>query len=253
MAWQAIAATIPATNIGSHHRSNVQSTSQDTKNRSGEAEREVQVWDIPTRLFHWLTAVLVLAAYVTLRLDWMNWHVWIGDAVLALVIFRLLWGFFGSDTTRFSRFVAWPRAALAHLAHAFRREPDRQVGHNPAGGLMVLLLLALLGGETLSGLYVNNDVANEGPLTEFVPARVANAVTALHWIFWYALLAAVALHVLAIITYAVAKGQNLLTPMITGAKALPAEIAPPRVASTMRAALLLGASAAAVAALAIFL
>lgn len=215
--------------------------------------RKVRVWDIPTRVFHWLTALLVLAAYLTLRLDWMNWHAWIGDSVLVLVVFRLLWGFFGSETIRFARFVASPRAALTHLAHALRREPDRQVGHNPAGGLMVLLLIALLLGETLSGLYVNNDVANAGLLTEFVPARIANAITSLHWMFWDALLAAVALHVLAIVAYAAAKGQNLVAPMITGSKRLPADIVSPRMASNTRAALLLSLSAAAVAALAAFL
>jgi cytochrome b len=231
----------------------MQSVPPDTTSLKGAADRKVRVWDLPTRLFHWLIAALVPAAYVTLRLDWMNWHVWIGDALLVLVVFRLLWGFFGSDTTRFARFIASPRAAAAHLAHVFRREPDRQVGHNPAGGLMVLLLIALLAGETLSGLYVNNDVANEGPLTEFVPARIANAITALHWIFWDALLAAVALHVLAIVVYGAAKGQNLLTPMITGSKALPLDVPPPRMAGTMRAVLLLSVSAAAVAALASFL
>jgi cytochrome b len=222
-------------------------------NVSSGSDRRVLVWDLPTRLFHWLTAILVLAAYLTWRLDWMNWHAKIGEAALTLVTFRLLWGFFGSDTTRFARFMASPRAALNHLAHAFRREPDHQVGHNPAGGLMVLLLIALLFGETLSGLYVNNDVADQGPLTEFVPARIANAVTALHWIFWDALLAAVALHLLAIVVYATVKGQNLVLPMITGSKTLPGSVPPPRAASAVRALLLLGASALAVAALATFL
>ena len=120
----------------------------------------------------------------------MDWHAKAGYAVLALVIFRLLWGVVGSDTARFSRFVAPPLIAISHLKHALRREPDRQVGHNPAGAWMVLLLLALLLGETLSGLYVANDVADQGPLTELVPAPIANAITALHWIFWDALLAA---------------------------------------------------------------
>ena len=166
------------------------------------------VWDTATRTFHWLTAALVVAAYVTWRLDWMNWHARAGEAVLALVVFRVLWGFFGSATARFAGFVASPRAAVEHLARLLRREPDYQVGHNPAGGWMVLLLLALLAVETLSGIYINNDIADAGPLTELTPAPVANAITAVHWIFWDALLAAIALHLAAILIYATAKGQE---------------------------------------------
>jgi cytochrome b len=211
------------------------------------ASRVVRVWDAPTRLFHWLVAVLVAAAYATWRLNWMDWHARIGDAVLALVLFRLLWGFFGSDTARFSRFLASPRTGVRYLAHAFRREPDRQVGHNPVGGWMVLLLLFLLLGETLTGLYVANDIADVGPLTEITPAPVANAIEALHAIFWDALLAAIALHLLAILFYAAAKGQNLVLPMITGTKALPESVPAPGIASPARAAFLFAGSAAAAA------
>jgi cytochrome b len=214
--------------------------------------RAIVVWDVPTRLFHWLMAALIAVAYVTYLLGWMSWHAVAGDAVLTLVVFRLLWGFFGSQTARFSRFVAAPRAAFAHLGRIFRREPDRQVGHNAAGGWMVLLLLALVLGEALSGVYVQNDVANQGPLTEITPARVANGITASHWILWDALLGAILLHILAIIIYAAAKGQDLLRPMIAGRKMLPATIAQPPIAGTPRAALLLGISALAVAALASF-
>jgi cytochrome b len=213
------------------------------------SDRKALVWDAPTRLFHWLTVVLVLAAYVTWRLNWMDWHAKAGDAVLTLLLFRLLWGFFGSETTRFFRFVASPRAAARHLACVLRREPDRQAGHNAAGGWMVLLLLVLLLGETLSGLYVANDVADEGPLTELTPAPIANTITALHWIFWDALLAAVALHLLAILVYAAVKGHNLLLPMITGWKTLPASVPQPRVAGPVRAVVLFGCSALAVAVL----
>jgi cytochrome b len=218
-----------------------------------DIDRKVLIWDVPTRLFHWLTAALVLAAYITWRLGWMDWHAKAGDAVLTLVGFRLLWGFFGSETTRFSRFLGSPRAAARHLTHVLRREPDRQAGHNPAGGWMVLLLLALLFGETLSGLYVANDVADQGPLTELIPARIANTITALHWIFWDALLTAVALHLLAILAYAAAKGQNLFKPMITGWKSLPADVPAPRMAGPLRASFFLGASAIAVAVLVNFL
>lgn len=217
--------------------------------RVNDTDRKILVWDIPTRLCHWLTVVLLVVAYVTWRLNWMDWHARAGDALLALLVFRLLWGFFGSETTLFSRFVASPRVAAQHLQHILRREPDRTAGHNPAGGWMVLLLLALLLGEALSGLYVANDVADAGPFTELTPARVANAITALHWILWDALLAAVAAHVAAIVIYAAVKGQNLLTAMVTGRKTLPRAVPQPRMAGLVRACLLFGLSAAAVAVL----
>ena len=118
---------------------------------------------------------------------------------------------------------------------------------------MVLLLVLLLLGETLSGLYVANDVADEGPLTELTPASIANAITAFHWILWDALLAAVALHLLAILLYAAAKGHDLLRPMIAGWKVLPADVPQPRMASPVRAAILFASSALLTAALARFL
>jgi cytochrome b len=223
------------------------------KPQARPGRRSVKVWDLPTRLFHWLVVMLVAAAYVTVRLNWMDWHVRIGETLLTLVLFRLLWGCFGSETARFSSFLSSPAAAWRHLRHVLRREPDLQAGHNPAGGWMVVALLALLLGETLSGIYLNNDIANAGPLTEWVPASIANAITALHEILWDALLAAVALHLLAIALYAVAKGHNLLTPMLTGRKHLPARVPAPRLAPTMLALFLLIVGAAATALLATYL
>lgn len=211
--------------------------------------RVVRVWDAPTRIFHWLVAVLVAAAYTTWRLNWMVWHSWVGDMLLTLLLFRLLWGFFGSETARFSRFLVSPRRAVRYLVHALRHESNRQAGHNPAGGWAVLLLLFLLLGETLTGLYVANDIADVGPFTEITPAPVANAIAALHAIFWDALLAAIALHLVAILAYAVAMGQNLLLPMITGTKVLPESVPPPSIASPARAAFLIAGSAAAAAVL----
>lgn len=212
-----------------------------------DASRIVTVWDVPIRLFHWLAAALVAAAYATWRLNWMEWHARVGDGLLALLLFRLLWGFFGSDTARFSRFVASPRIVAQHLKFALLREPDWQIGHNPAGGWMVLLLLLLLLVETLTGIYVANDVADVGRFTEVVPAPVANAIETSHAIVWDVLLGAIVLHVLAIFGYAAAKGQNLLRPMITGTKVLPENLPAPRLASPARAALLFVGAAAATA------
>ncbi len=215
--------------------------------RMNDAFRSVIVWDGSIRLFHWLAAALVVAAYVTWRLDWMDWHGRVGDALLALLLFRLLWGVFGSDTARFSRFLVSPRIAVQHLKFALLREPDRQIGHNPAGGWMVLLLLLLLLVETLTGLYVANDIADVGPFTEVVPASVADAIEGAHAIVWDLLLAAIILHLLAIVAYAAVKGQNLFRPMVTGKKVLPASLPAPRLASPARAALLFAGAAAAAA------
>lgn len=214
------------------------------------SDRKVLVWDGATRLFHWAMVMLFAASYVTWRLNWMDWHAYAGYALFTAILFRILWGFFGSETTRFSSFLVSPRAAARYLAHALRREPDRQAGHNPAGAWMIVLLLLLLLGEILTGVYVANDVADAGPFSELVPAPAANMITALHWILWDALLAAVALHLLAVVLYAVVKGQNLLLPMVTGWKILPASVQQPRTAGAIRAAVLLGCSALAVAVLA---
>jgi cytochrome b len=207
--------------------------------------RVVQVWDIAVRLFHWLIVALVAAAYATWRLDWMVWHGWIGDLLLALVLFRLLWGFFGSETARFTHFLTSPRIVFQHLRYALLREPDRQVGHNPAGGWMILFLLLLLLAETLTGIYVANDIADVGPLTGIVPAAAANAIDFSHAVLWKILLASIGLHVLAIVGYAAVKGQDLVLPLITGTKVLPEPVIAPRMASPARAAVLFIGSAAA--------
>ncbi len=212
-------------------------------------DRKVLVWDVPTRLFHWLVAVLVAAAYATWRLNWMDVHAEIGEVLLALVIFRILWGFFGSDSARFGRFLASPTVVARHLRKMLRREPDHLPGHNPAGGWMVCLLLFLLLVEILTGIYVLNDVADEGPFTELVPASIADAITALHSIFWNVLVFAIAAHLGAILLYAIAKRQNLVVPMITGWKVLPQTVPRPRIAGLARALLLLGCSALAAAGL----
>jgi len=213
----------------------------------------VLVWELPVRLFHWTIFALVVSAYVTWRENWMDWHVWIGYVALTAVLFRILWGFFGGDCARFTQFLTAPRAAASHLRHVLRREPDRQVGHNAAGGWMVLLLLALLLIETLSGLLVYNDIADEGPLTELMPAQLGTAITATHSIGWDVLLGAACVHVAAILVYAGVKRQNLVGPMITGRKLLPPEIAAPRGGGALRAIVLLGISGLAVSALARYL
>ena len=110
---------------------------------------------------------------------------------------------------------------------------------------MVLLLLVLLLAETLTGIYVANDIADVGPLTGIVPAAVADAIDSSHAILWHVLLAAITVHALAIVGYAAVKGQDLVLPLVTGTKVLPEPVIAPRMASQARAAVLFAGSFAA--------
>lgn len=191
-----------------------------------------RIWDLPVRLFHWLLVLLVALLWYTgdvggldlslplpggrsLFLANMDIHMLAGQTVLALVLFRLLWGVAGSTTARFSAFVRGPRAALAYLKAALRGEPPLTLGHNPAGGLMIVLMLALLLAQAVTGLFASDDLFSEGPLAHLVGSDASGRLTELHGWLFKALLAAVALHVSVIVLYLL-RGKNLIRAMITG-------------------------------------
>jgi len=215
-----------------------------------EPTHSVTVWDLPTRLFHWALVLLVLTSYISVHLNWMDLHFLSGYSVAGLLLFRLGWGFIGSDTARFANFLRSPFAALRHLAHLARREPDREVGHNAAGGWMVLVMLLLLAVQVATGLCANDDVMLEGPFAKYAGKELSDRLTAIHHANFNLIEAAIFLHLAAILTYAVLKRQDLVRPMLTGRKRLPAEVAAPALAHKLRAAILL-ATAVAVVALAV--
>jgi cytochrome b len=206
----------------------------------------MRIWDLPTRLFHWVVVVLIFAAWLSAWRNWMQVHVVCGLTLLTLLMFRLIWGFIGSDTARFSYFLKGPGAAMGHLARLLRREPDTETGHNAAGGWMVIVLLALLCVQVGTGLCANDDIMVEGPLAEFVGKSRSDWLTHIHHLNFTLIEVAIALHVLAIVTYRVLKGQNLLLPMITGKKRLPGATRAPRMMHPVLALVVLLFSALAV-------
>ena len=186
------------------------------------------IWDLPIRLFHWILVVLLVTSWLTERLNYMRLHVICGLTILTLLLFRVVWGFVGSDTARFSRFLKNPIEALRHLMQLTRREPDTEVGHNAAGGWMVIGLLALLFIQVGTGLCANDDVLTEGPLARMTGKEWSDWLTHIHGLNFRLIEIAVVLHVFAIITYRVLKGHNLLLPMLTGKKRLPGATPAPR-------------------------
>ena len=214
----------------------------------------MRVWDMPTRLFHWAIVLLVLASFVSAQASWMELHLVSGYLVLALLLFRLVWGFIGSETSRFGKFLVSPLKGLRQLRALRQPTPDTQIGHNEAGGWMVLIMLLLLAVQAVSGLFNTEEYgkayAAAGPLARYVDKDVASLAGAVHAINFNLLAAAIVLHILAIAIYARVKKHDLLRPMITGVKRLPAATRQPRLVSPVRAAWVLAGAGVAVWALA---
>jgi cytochrome b len=206
----------------------------------------MKVWDLPVRLFHWALVLLIFGAWLGQELNRMDLHIWIGEWILALLLFRIVWGFVGSDTARFSHFLGSPVAALRHLSHIRTREPDTEIGHNAAGGWMVLVMLALLALQTGTGLFSNDDGDTEGPLFHLISKDQSDWLSDIHYLSFKAIEAVIVLHVLAIAAYAVLKRHNLVRPMVTGTKLMPPDAAAPRLVNPLWALLILAASFGAV-------
>ena len=209
----------------------------------------MKVWDAPTRLFHWAIVLLIAISYVTIKNAsgdhlalFMRLHMLSGYAMLTLLLFRLAWGFVGSETSRFSQFLRNPLDGLRHLAQFGRREPDDQIGHNAAGGWMVIVLLVTLAVQAVTGLFTFDDVP-EGPLGGSVGEALAYKLTAVHQANFTVIVVLMAVHVLTIAAYAVVKRHNLLRPMITGRKRLPGATRQPRMASPLLALMLVALAA----------
>ncbi len=203
----------------------------------------VKVWDPWIRLVHWGLVVLVPLSWWSGTYARWDIHFLSGYAILSLLVFRLAWGLVGSETARFRHFLRSPLAGLRHLRHFGRRVPDAQIGHNAAGGWMVLVMLGLLLAQASTGLFADDLILTRGPLARSVDPAVSDAATAVHLRVVWAIVAAVALHLLAIAVYAAVPRHDLVRPMVTGAKRLPAGAVAPRMAHPALALALLAGAA----------
>ena len=130
--------------------------------------RVVQVWDLPVRLFHWVLVLLLVASFTTGKLggNWLEWHFRSGYCILGLVLFRIVWGLVGSETARFSGFIKGPRRTLTYARSLLSGNSDFHAGHNPMGGLMIVVMLALLLLQASTGLFTDDAIATRGPLAD---------------------------------------------------------------------------------------
>lgn len=182
---------------------------------------KVRVWDLPTRVFHWLLAVCVLALLVTGQVGGaaMDWHFRLGYAVLSLLAFRLVWGVIGGHWSRFSTFLYSPGTVIRYLRG--QGDPEHGIGHTPlgAGSVFAMLLFLLL--QVGTGLISDDEIAASGPFTSRVSSALVSQATFYHVnIGKRVLIALVVLHVAAILFYLWRKRQNLVRAMVLGDKEL---------------------------------
>jgi cytochrome b len=177
--------------------------------------QRIRLWDLPTRLFHWLLALAVIAALVSGQLGGklIDVHGKIGLVIIGLIAFRVVWGFAGSTYARFAQFFPTPARIKVYLKGEWRG-----LGHNPLGGLSVFSLIFLLTVQVVSGLFANDDIAFVGPLFELVDKSLSDRLSGIHLLLSNVLIGLVVLHIGAVIFHGRVKKDDLIKPMLTGWK-----------------------------------
>ena len=208
---------------------------------------KVRVWDLPTRIFHWLlvAGIIGLGISGTLGGNVMVWHFRIAYAVLALLLFRIIWGVVGGRWSRFGAFIYSPQSVINYLKG--KGKPEHSVGHSPVGAGSVIAMLGILLLQVVCGLVSDDEIAFAGPLTRFVSNAVVGQATGYHKeIGQYLVMGLVALHLLAVLFYVLVRRERLVRPMVHGDKTLPAPATPSRddAASRALALVVLAASGA---------
>lgn len=181
----------------------------------------IRIWDLPTRVFHVLLAISVAGLVVTGEMggDAMPLHFKLGYVVLTLVLFRVVWGLVGGHWSRFINFVPTPNRLLQYLRALRTKQAAHSVGHNPLGALSVIGMLSILLIQVVSGFMSDDEITNTGPWTSLVPADWVSMATEYHSdIGKVLLILLVVLHVATVLYYKRFKGDDLITPMVTGDK-----------------------------------
>jgi len=176
----------------------------------------IRVWDLPIRLFHWLLVLCIIGSLISVNLggNAMEWHAYFGYSVLTLLIFRITWGFVGSTHARFSSFLPNREKTLNYL----QGKGPSFLGHNPLGAISVFALLLVLSVQVLTGLFVDDEIAFQGPLAKYVPNWVVSILSEIHEGNQVVIYTLITIHIAAIIYYKKFRGEDLITPMISGDK-----------------------------------
>ncbi len=182
--------------------------------------QRIKVWDPLLRIFHWSLVSLFLFAFIT-EDDFLDLHVWAGYVIVGLIIFRLIWGLIGPHHARFSSFVVSPAKVVAYMKDVAQFRAKRYLGHNPAGGAMVVALLVSISMTLLFGLLTYGAMEFSGPLAGLVSGvsdGLADGFEEVHEFFANATLFLVGLHVVGVVVASLQHRENLVQSMVDGYK-----------------------------------
>lgn len=182
--------------------------------------RMINVWDLPTRIFHWTLVGLFVFLIISGDMgdDLIEWHFYAGYLLSGLILFRIIWGMIGSRYSRFTMLVRHPKTTMKYLKRMFNGNAEHYYGHNPAGGTMVITLLVLLALQVMTGLVTTDEVIWDGPFYGAVSEQVSNIGGELHKTIQDLLQLLVVLHVAAIIFHRLKYNDPLVPAMIHGKK-----------------------------------
>ena len=220
----------------------------------------VRVWDLPTRIFHWLLVACIFFAWAsfefsdTLNDPALRFHRYNGYAIVILILWRLMWGFVGPHPVRFTSFVRGPGRMISYTSDLLRGRDTPYLGHNPLGALGVLALLAMVGFQGTLGLFTEeHNFTTWGPLSRLTKGPVQDWINETHQSFFDILLIVIAVHIAAGLYHTLFKREPLIPAMITGRKPAGSyaegeitslEDQPSRLAVSLRALVLLAISTA---------
>jgi cytochrome b len=176
----------------------------------------IRVWDLPIRVFHWLLVLCIVGSLVSVNIggNAIEWHAYFGYSILVLLIFRILWGFVGSTHARFTNFFPSKEKIFNYLGG----QSPRVLGHNPLGALSVFALLFVLSVQVFTGLFVDDEIAFQGPLAKYVPNFLVSLFSEIHEANQVLIYAFISIHIAAILFYQKFKGEDLIKPMLHGDK-----------------------------------
>lgn len=176
----------------------------------------IRVWDLPIRLFHWLLVACIVGSLICVNIggNAIQWHAYFGYSILTLLIFRIIWGFIGSTHARFASFLPNREAITNYL----QGKSPRFLGHNPIGALSVFALLLVLSVQAVTGLFFDDEIAFQGPLSKYLSESSVSFLSEMHESNQVVIYTLIAIHIAAIWYYKKLKGEDLIRPMISGDK-----------------------------------